>query len=385
MEPLKPHLQTAQTGLQENSCDLFILAAESSADVHGEEILKELFIQNSKLNVSAIAGPRMREYSIKTFMPMEEFQVMGFSDILFSLPGLVKKFYTVKREILRLNPKIVFLIDYPGFNLKMAKHLKKSGYKGLIIQYVCPTVWAWRKGRVNTMAKYLDMLIPLFPFEKKCFEHTSLPVEYLGNPLVGKTIKNSDECQRTFLTLFPGSREKEIKRNLPLQLYLGRQLSKQYNLDLAVVSASDEIRPLIENICSEEHIISNDKLYDQMDRTKLALATSGTITLELALRSVPTIVNYAIKPFDEFLATKVFRINLPFYCIVNILLNKEVFPEFYGSRMVASEMLKKAKKFLESSEYITAFSSSTSDIKEILTTQNAAKNIATKLNLLASE
>ena len=161
------------------SSDLFIFVGEKSADLHGEKILQALKQLDPALHISGVAGPRMRKVGIECILPMEDFQVMGFIDVFLALPKLVRQFYFVADQILSSNPKAVLFIDYPGFNLRMAKHLRKKGYKGKLCHYICPSVWAWGKKRIPLMAKHLDLLLTILPFEKNYFADTDLQVAYV--------------------------------------------------------------------------------------------------------------------------------------------------------------------------------------------------------------
>ena len=166
--------------------DLFIFAGEKSADVHGERFFRALKADLPQLKVTGVGGPKMRSCGITSIHEMEQFQVMGFVDVFLALPSLIAKFYTVARAIERLKPKVVVTIDYPGFNLRLHRHLRKKGFKGKICHYICPSVWAWGKKRIPMMVENLDLLLSILPFEKQIFSHTSLPVVYVGNPLVQK-------------------------------------------------------------------------------------------------------------------------------------------------------------------------------------------------------
>ena len=326
--------------------DLFVLAAEPSADLQGAKLVEELLKSNPRLHITAMAGPRMRSLPIDALYPMEKLQVMGFLDVLLSLPKIIHWFFRVRNQILKLNPKAVVCIDYPGFNLRLAKSLRKKGFKGKLIHYVCPTVWAWGKKRIPLMEKNLDLLMTLFPFEKACFSLTKLPVEHVGHPLANDIPPPSTHQESNRLGLFPGSRETEIQRNFPLQLQVAKRLlSQNPSMQVAVSIAHPARAELLKKIAADFPLtfIPPDKNYDLMRTCRLALATSGTVTLELALHEVPTVVNFAIRPLDVFLATKVFRINLPFYCIVNIIASKRAFPELFGPNLTEEALFSEAQ------------------------------------------
>lgn len=323
--------------------DLFIFAGEHSGDLHGARLIREMKKRKPGIKILAVAGPQMRKELPDVFLNMEDFQTMGFLDVVCALPKLFFLFQKIKRKILKENPPQCIFIDYPEFNLKMEKSLRKNNYKGKLVHYICPSVWAWRKNRIETMTQNLDLLLTVFPFEKKYFKDTSLPTHYIGNPLVEKVAEYKynphwmTPTKGKILSIFPGSRKKEIENNLPIQIEAAKQaLSDNADLTLAISIASEEIKKTILKICKKHNCLSNTIFipsscnYDLMKMSSAAIATSGTITLELALHEVPTVVGYKVRPIDLFLAKNVFRILLPFYCIANITLGKEVFKEAYG-------------------------------------------------------
>lgn len=332
--------------------DLYVIAGEPSADKLGAPIVRAL---PPHLQIAGIAGPELRAAGVCGSIRMEELQVMGFFDVAAALPRLIRMFVRTRNEILRLNPKAVLGIDYPGFNLRLARSLKQRGYKGKYIHAVCPTVWAWRKWRIALMAEHLDLLLSLFPFEKECFANTPLRVEYIGHPLVSKIHAHTPSpdfferydlpAKEPILALFPGSRKAVIERNLPLQLAAAKQMQTRFpDLSIALSLSHPERRALLSSLAPNYALIEPADMYDLMRSAHLALATSGTITLELALFGIPTVVNYAIRPLDAFLAQKMFRLNLPHYCIVNILAKRRVFPELIDPHLQAEAVSEAAEE-----------------------------------------
>ncbi|OGN56058.1 MAG: lipid-A-disaccharide synthase [Chlamydiae bacterium RIFCSPHIGHO2_12_FULL_44_59] len=322
--------------------DLFISAGEISGDLHGSKLIEKIHEINPSCAIGAVAGPKMRQCAIQEFFKMEDLLVMGFIDVVQALPRLYRQFFAIRNQIVRLNPKVVVLIDYPGLHLRLAKSLKKQGFLGKIVHYICPTVWAWKKNRIFFMETYLDHLLTIFPFELKCFENTTLSVEYVGHPLVPTTsrFQPSGKFQGKILALFPGSRKAEIERNLPLQLKVAKRL-QALDPELQIILSKS---PLDLDIPGVQTVPPEDN-YELMSAALLAIATSGTVTLELALMGVPTVVNFAIRPMDCWIAKNIFRIHLPFYCIVNILLEQEVFPELFGPHFTEEALFYWSKKF----------------------------------------
>lgn len=318
--------------------DIFIIAGEASGDQLGEGLLEALYKQKPNLEILGIGGPKMRTIGLEICFPMEELQVMGFVDVALAFPKLLRYFRKTVQAILKVKPRVVVTIDYPGFNLRLAKTLRKKGFKGKICHYICPSVWAWGKKRIPLMAENLDLLLSVLPFEKELFAKTSLRVEYIGHPLA-KKIEVERNIEKT-IGFFPGSRTKEIERNLPFYVRLIDQLKKelpQYNYVISI--AQEKYRPLIQKLAPHLEEMKDQKLC-------LAVAKSGTVTLELALKEIPTVVTYAISPFDIFLAKYIFRISLPFYALPNLIAGKLIFPELIGPALTDAHLLDEVKNLV---------------------------------------
>lgn len=329
-----------------SSCDLFISACEASGDAHAAPVLRYINKNAPHISVEGVAGPLMRKEKISCFLPMEKFQVMGFFDVLASLPKLRKLFYKLKHHILAKNPTALLCVDYPEFHILLEKSLKKAGYKGKIFHYIAPSVWAWRKGRAHSLAKGCDHLFTIFPFEKRYFSNSSLTVSYVGNPLLEEIsyLSPLPKKEKKILALFPGSRNKELKDNFPLQAEVSKILAEKYNMEVYLCLPS-HIKPSA--LPAHVNMVDSEKKYQLMKSAHLALATSGTVTLELALHQTPTVVHYAIAKRDYLLAKYLFRINLPFYCIVNILQQKRIFPELFGPHCTEENIYYYAERFLK--------------------------------------
>lgn len=323
-----------QAPTSSSEIDLFIFAGELSGDVLGAELIHSLIALKPNLKIAAVSGPQMRRHAITTILPMEKFNVMGFLDVFKMLPRLIKNFFYIKKYLLQTTPKACVFIDYQEFSLQMTKALKKKGFQNPLIQYVCPSVWAWKKGRIKPMSKSLNLLLCLFPFEPICFENTPLKAKFIGHPL---SKKKSDDCEvlplyeKPILSIFPGSRKQEILKNLPLQLECAVE-SGYENYAIVISCAHPKLLPLIEKerLKYPLHQIYIEKNKKLIENSRVAIATSGTVTLELAFAKIPTVVTYSISPIDCFLAKQVLKINLPHYCIANYTANTRIFPELYG-------------------------------------------------------
>ncbi len=341
---------------------IFVFAGEVSGDVHGEHIVKKLKSEFPRARVFGVGGPLMRLAGLETILPMENFQVMGFVDVFFALPKLFKQFFFLKKMLLQERPDLILLIDYPGFNLALAKSLRKKGFTGKICHYICPSVWAWGKGRIAKMEKIFDHLYVIFPFEQRLFNQEKLPVHYVGNPLAQKAKNNRSspiniDPKYRVVAIFPGSRSKEIDRNFPLQLKIAKQLLKKHDDLFFVVSVAQSTfsRPLNELMDrlgvtdrSRFMFIEASLNPNLMKRAELAIAKSGTNNLELALHHIPTVVTYGIGPVDLFIAKNLLRINLPHYSLPNIVADQTIFPELIGPRFTEEALFAEVDQFLSS-------------------------------------
>lgn len=299
----------------------------------------------------------MRAEGVDPLMLMEKFVVMGFSDVLLALPRLILYRNKIRRHIIRSNPDVVILIDYVEFNMNLAKTLRRKGYKGKIVQYVSPTVWAWRPERADILAANCDMLLTIYPFEKNFFAHTALPVHYVGNPTKERITSHGyrsswkEELRldgaEPLIALFPGSRRGEIDLNLPKQLAVAEQLiRRQPHLRFALSCANEALREKMMkyvrestlNLGQELFLIPAEYSQELMHDAKAAIAKSGTVTLELALCRCPTVVMYEMTLLNRFIAKYIIHLNLAYYCIVNILAGERVFPEFYERHLPVDTM-----------------------------------------------
>lgn len=348
-----------------NKQSIFLFAGEQSGDLHGGKLLKALTKKLPFCHFYGVGGPHMREERFSPVMNMEKFQAMGFSEVIGSLWTIWRRFRTLKKDILKTNPEAVILIDYPGFNLRMASALRKGGYKGKLIQYISPSVWAWGKKRILKMEKALDLLMTIYPFEPTCFEATSLQTEYVGNP-VQESVQNHSYREewanlfgispaQSLLAIFPGSRNSEIRHNLPLQIQAAQEVVKQAGpLQIGISCANTDIMKVVTKALEKTKLELNKQVflipkvysYELMRDCKAAIATSGTVTLELALHKTPSVVGYYVSPFNRFVAKYLLRVNLPHYCIVNILNQKTTYPELITQGYNPKNLAKKTLELL---------------------------------------
>lgn len=349
---------------------LYFIAGEKSGDQHGAELIGAL-----DLPAYGVGGAKMQAKGLIPLAPFEDFQVMGFSDVIAALPRLWHHFYSLADHILQNKPKGVIFIDYPGFNLRLARYLRKKGYEGKLIHYIAPSVWAWGKNRIETMSSTLDLLLTIFPFEPPYFAHTPLRTVYVGNPLMQEGFSPKRE-PKPLVALFPGSRLKEIERNLPLQLEAAKLFLDKHPHFEVVVSLSDpRFTATIEQMTSHRLVLEENR-YDLMQHAAIALAKSGTTTLELALSGCPTVVMYPLTRLNYCLARYVFNVSLPFYALPNILLNESLFPEHYQVTIAPETLAKSMEETVKKREQIHT---KAYQLQQLLTPQNASETAAKEI------
>jgi lipid-A-disaccharide synthase len=346
--------------------ELCISCGELSGDLLGASVVRNLRKHLPDLQIWGMTGPALRNEQVETIIPMEQQSVMGFTQVLRHLPVLLKTLGTLTKVIVERRPSVVLLIDYPGFHLRLAKRLRKAGFEGKIVQMVSPSVWAHSPGRIVQMAQTLDHLLTIFPFEASYFEGSGLPVTYIGNPVAERVRRNTTAApelvkqlstDHTLIGLFPGSRPQDLKAHLPTLLAVGSALLQRHpECRLLLSCAGREIPQMVHELCAKHDTLQigeNLLLVDQartlamMPLLRLAIAKSGTITLELALSGVPTVCGYAISWINAAIVKLILHVRLRYYCIVNILRNREVFPECIFRDFRCEQLLVHAESLLQ--------------------------------------
>jgi lipid-A-disaccharide synthase len=319
------------------SSSFFILAGEKSGDRLATAVVEKLKASFPNVEFFGVVGKEGKEH-IEPILEMEKLQAWGVSGVLLRLPKLLYYYHKIKKEILKRGPIACLFIDVPDLSYSLAKSLKRQGYSGSLIQLVAPTVWAWRQKRADSFAKVFDLLLPLYSFEPPYFAHTSLKTRWVGHPLV-EEIEKKEHKKEPLLALFPGSRKEEVERNFSLQLEAALLfLERAPDFEIAVSYASVDFLPFMQAIVEEAKnkirkeakitFIPFEARYSLMERASFALAKGGTCVLELGLHKVPTVVMYRVSFLNRFLAKHIFRLELPFFSLVNILKGKEVFYEY---------------------------------------------------------
>ena len=329
----------------------YIIAGEASGDLHGANLIKEIKKKDSKAIIRCWGGDLMESEGAVVVKHIKDLAFMGFWEVILNIKSIINNLSFCKKDIIEFSPDAIVYIDYPGFNLRIAKWAKNFSFNNHY--YISPQVWAWKESRVKILKECLNNLYVILPFEKKYFnEKHSLNVEYVGHPLVEHLLKLKKDThfiekynldrKKEIITLMPGSRKQEIKKILPIFIDVVNKF-KSYQF---VIAAAPSIEPefylsIVKN--SSIKIIHNNT-YDLLIHSKAALVTSGTATLETALLNIPQLVCYKTSFVSFFIAKRLVKLN--YISLVNLILNKEVVKELIQKNCNAKKITEELKELL---------------------------------------
>ncbi|MDF2953594.1 MAG: Lipid A disaccharide synthetase [Thermodesulfobacterium sp.] len=361
---------------------IFIITGEISGDVYGYLLIKRIKELNSAFQFVGIGGPKMRSLGIEILFPAESLALVG----LPSFSELKKYWFVykkVKEFLERKRVDVVILVDFPGFNLKVAKLAKKLGYP--VIYYIAPQAWAWNKKRVHILKKYVDRLYVVLPFEKEFFSSYGIPTVYLGHPILDLIKTNLSEkifyevyqldSSQPLVSFFPGSREKEVTRHIPIFLKIFENLKKSNLSVQGIMVKAPGLKDsfLWDKARSQLKVIENTQ-HEVLKYSTVALLASGTITLEAALLGTPAIVTYSLPSWMYFIAKKL--VKVPYISLSNLILQKEVYPEVIKEKNKVNIITQKIKELIEDEEKRNKVKKELENIKKIIGSLGASWRIA---------
>ena len=351
--------------------DIFIICGEKSGDNHGSFLVRELLKKKPSLKIHCWGGEKMKEAGAEILENYKSYSVMGFLEVLQKLRFLVKKINKCKGQIIELNPKIILLIDFPGFNLRIAKFSKMNGFN--VHYYIPPKAWAWNKNRAKTLSRYTDMVYSILPFEVRFFKKYNCKIEYVGNPIykqVSDHIKNNNSSQK-IISLLPGSRESEIKYSIPIFKMLCKKLNNYNFIVCAVNNINKESYRNIQELENVE-VIFEDTL-NIVSSSYLSIVMSGTASLEVAYLNIPHMVVYKTSKLSYLIAKLL--VNIKYFSLTNLILNKRVVNEFIQDDFNVKNLIYEIKR-LSKSDVILELKKDYSKIKESIGLKNSSKEVA---------
>lgn len=315
-----------------NPMKLYVIAGEPSGDLHGANLLQELKRVKPSIQVRAWGGDKMKAQGAEIVKHIDDLAFMGFAEVIANLPAILRNFSFCKRDIQTWGPDAVILIDYPGFNLRMARFIHHLGIP--VIYYISPQIWAWKESRVNKIRKYVDKMLVILPFEQSFYQKHGMKVEFIGNPLLDVTetfLKTMDPAafraknelrDKPIVALLPGSRKQEISAMLPI---MGKVAAKFPEYEFTVARVPWHPEEFYLSLLPDPLPLVADQTYDLLSVSEAALVTSGTATLETALLGTPQVVCYKANAISYAIARKLVKIK--FISLVNLIMDKEVVRE----------------------------------------------------------
>jgi len=323
----------------------YIIAGEASGDLHGSNLIKELKKSDLQADIRCWGGDMMQAAGAVLVKHYKELAFMGFIEVIKNLGTILKNLKICKEDITRYNPDSIILVDYPGFNLRIAKWAKRQHYK--TIYYISPQVWAWKESRVIAIRETVDKMIVILPFEKDFYKKWGYPVEYVGHPLV-EVVDNfkmqteatnplmpGEQSSANIIALLPGSRKQEILKKLPVMLELSTLFPKHHFIVAQAPGQDDTFYQTLLQDYKNVSTVKNDT-YNLLAISVAALVTSGTATLEAALFGVPEVVCYKGSPVSFWIAKRLIKVK--YICLVNLIMDKEVVKELIQYELTVNNL-----------------------------------------------
>lgn len=334
--------------------DIFIMTGETSGDHLGAILARELYQQDPQATISGVGGHAMQQAGVSIVYPAEKLAVIGVIEIIKKIPTLIQARQKIYRYLREKKPDCLVLIDYPGFNLRLARYAKQLNIP--VFFYVSPQIWAWRYHRIHAIRRNVDHMAVLFAFEEKLYQREHIPVTHVGHPLMEavhatETPKQTREKyqlgnQQPIIGMLPGSRHQEIQQLLPVMLASYKKLKGDFpELQAVLLLPTKQAQhPLLAQVdLTGVRIIIND-LYNGLQVCDATITASGTVTLEVALLKIPQVIIYTLHPVTYWIAKKLVKIRL--FGLCNIAAEKKIAPELIQKAVTASNIRQRILPFL---------------------------------------
>ena len=362
----------------------FIIAGEQSADNHGALLMEAMLAQNPEIEFKGIGGKKMTNAGLNSIEDIDKLAVMGFVEVIRHLVFFRKLTERVLSEIEKESPNQIILIDYPGFNLRLAKKIK-SKFDIPITYYVSPQLWAWKEKRINIIKKHIDQMLVIFPFEEQWYKDRGVEATFVGHPIFDEWTPSTKEelCrllnlnhEKQILVLYPGSRLQEVKKHLPILVQAAKKLKDEIPSIQVILGAAPQIDWTQWNL---PDWIQVESKYPQkaLECGDLAFVASGTSTVEATVFGTPMIVTYKMATLSWWLSK--ILVNVPFAGMVNILAEKEIMPELLQENATVEKLSSIALSILKNPDTLQKMKKDLNLIQNKLNGEGASKRAAIKI------
>lgn len=358
----------------------YIIAGEASGDLHGGNLIREIHKNDKSAEIRCWGGDYMQQAGATLVKHYRELAFMGFVEVLMNLRRILRNLAMCKEDISNFAPDALVLIDYPGFNLRIAEWARQQGLR--VIFYISPQVWAWKENRVRNMKRDIDLMMVILPFEKSYFEEKwQWPVHYVGHPLVevideARNTSFESLSEKPIVAVLPGSRRQEIRKKLPVMLEVsGNFPDFQFIVAQAPGLESnfyDEFLQKYPNVS-----ITKSGAYALLSQSKAAMVTSGTATLETALMGVPEVVCYKGSPISYAIAKRVIKVK--YISLVNLIMDRPLVRELIQHELTPKNLSTELENLLCNPERRTELASGYKKLYELLSAGGRASHKAAYL------
>ncbi|MCE9539576.1 MAG: lipid-A-disaccharide synthase [Bacteroidetes bacterium] len=325
----------------------YIISGEASGDLHASNLIKELKVLDTNAQFRCWGGDLMKEQGAELVKHYRELAFMGFTEVLMNLRTILKNIDFCKKDILKHKPDVLILVDYPGFNLRIAEFAKTIGIK--VFYYISPQIWAWKQSRVHKIKRVVDKMFVILPFEKEFYQHFNYDVDFVGHPLLDAVENYSNQpstlsiqTDKKIIALLPGSRKQEIATMLPIML----SMQKYYcNYLFVIAGAPSQSKEFYQTFISNSDVeIVYNQTYQLLQKAEVALVTSGTATLETALFGVPEVVCYKGGAISYAIAKRLVKVK--YISLVNLIMDKEIVKELIQGELNETNLKVELDKLL---------------------------------------
>ena len=329
----------------------YIIAGEASGDLHASNLMKAIKLKDPNADFRFWGGDLMQEQGGTLVKHYRDLAFMGFLEVVQNLGTILNNIKICKKDIQEYKPDMLILVDYPGFNLRIAKFAKDLGIK--VVYYISPQLWAWKEGRVETIRNNVDEMLVILPFEKDFYKKHDIETHFVGHPLldaieglqpvdIQKFKSENNLNEKEIIALLPGSRKQEVTKMLELMLSVRSHFT---DYQFVIAGAPSLEKDFYEQfVDADVHFVSN-KTYDLLRCSKGALVTSGTATLETALLNIPEVVCYRGSRISYEIGKRLIK-NIKYISLVNLIMDKEVVTELIQNELNTNNLVKELKKIL---------------------------------------
>ncbi|NRA12120.1 MAG: lipid-A-disaccharide synthase [Crocinitomicaceae bacterium] len=366
-----------------NATKLYVIAGEASGDLHASNLMKALLEEDPNIDFRYWGGDKMNDVQEGMAKHIKDLAFMGFVEVLMNIRTIFKNISFCKDDISKFKPDALVLVDYPGFNLRIAEWAKAQDIK--VYYYVSPQIWAWKQNRVHKIKKIVDQMYVILPFEKDFYKKFDYDVEYVGHPLLDEIEKydfsNSKQAfldrnnldQRPIIAVLPGSRKQEVSKKMPIMI----EAIKSYpEFQIVIAGAPSLTAEFYASIDTSVKIVFGET-YELMSNSTAAVVTSGTATLETALFKVPEVVCYKGSQISYLIAKQLIKVK--YISLVNLIMDEEVVKELIQAECTAENIKAELDQLISNENYRTTLLNKYDELENILGGGGASKKVAQSL------